>query len=155
LYLAGYNFVEIARQLHRDRRTVAKICRLPDVRAKIEELRGNLLANADAWVDSINFAVDHETKGKLAFKLLVAFGVIPSTPQAPIEEQVARDPIDPKRLAMAEELGRMALEHGSRQPLESGELEQLACKNRPRTKTKSRLIALPSSDLHCSASLER
>ncbi len=136
LYLAGHNFVEIARQLHRDRRTVAKICRLPDVQAKVTELRGKLLGNADAWVDSIHFAVDHETNGQLAFKLLVAFGVIPSTPPPLMEEQVARQPID-RNLAMAEELGRMALEGGSMQPLERDELEQLACKTQPRAKAKT------------------
>src|SRR5215472_2178846 len=47
LYLAGHNFVEIARQLHRDRRTVAKICRLPDVQAKVREIREKLLADAE------------------------------------------------------------------------------------------------------------
>src|SRR5215470_19625110 len=47
LYLAGHNFVEIARQLHRDRRTVAKICRLPDVQAKVREIREKLLAEAE------------------------------------------------------------------------------------------------------------
>ena len=111
-----------------------------DAQAKIEELRGELLANADAWVDSINFAVDHQTKGKLAFKLLVAFGVIPSTPQAPIEEQVAREPIDPKRLAMAKELGTRALEHASTLRREGDDLEQLACKTQPKPKAKSRLF---------------
>src|SRR5262250_1020241 len=78
LYLAGHNFVEIARQLHRDRRTVAKICRLPDVQAKVREIREKLLAESDDWAESINFAVRHETDGRLAYRLLKAFGAIPN-----------------------------------------------------------------------------
>jgi hypothetical protein len=129
LYLAGYNFVEIAR-------TVAKICRLPDVQAKVKELREILIAGADRWVDSINFAVDHELNGKLAFQLLVAFGVIPSSPAALVEEPVARTPIDSRRLAIAEELGRIAFERSSAQPLECDELERLACKAQPQANHK-------------------
>lgn len=127
LYLEGRNFVQIARQLHRDRRTVAKICRLPDVQAKITEIRERLLAEAEAWVESLNFAVTSELKGKLAYRLLKYFGVIPS-PENNVqpENQSKWANIDGERLARARVIGQIALERGSSQPPESNELENLA-----------------------------
>jgi len=141
LYLAGHNFVEIARQLHRDRRTVAKICRLPDVQAKVREIREKLLAESDDWAESINFAVRHETDGRLAYKLLQAFGAIPN-PEKKVstEKQNIPESDDPELLAKARILGMVALERGTARPLEANELEELARDGEAQSKPKSRLF---------------
>lgn len=50
------------------RQTVTKVVRAPDVRAKIEELKAMLLAESDAWAESLNYAVMHELDGRLAYR---------------------------------------------------------------------------------------
>src|SRR5215469_8992934 len=141
LYLAGHNFVEIARQLHRDRRTVAKICRSEDVQAKVREIREKLLAESDDWAESINFAVRHETDGRLAYALAKAFGVIPSPEKKmPIEKQNSFESVDPPTLAAAKLLATEALRRGSLPPLEANELEELARTKPVPSKPKSRLF---------------
>src|SRR5215470_13598208 len=114
LYLQGCSLCEIARRTGRARQTITKICRLPDVQAKIEELRGKLLGESDDWAESINFAVRHETDGRLAYKLLQAFGAIPSAEKrVPAEKQNNPESIDPELLAKARILGMVALERGA------------------------------------------
>jgi hypothetical protein len=78
LFVKGYSLSEISRQTHRARQTVTKICRSEDVQAKIQELRARLLGESDDWLESINFAVTHETDARLACKLSEAFGIIPT-----------------------------------------------------------------------------
>ena len=77
LYMQGCSLCEIARITHRARQTVAKIVRAPEVQAKIEELKGKLLGSSDKWIESLNYAVDTELDGNLAYELMKDFGVIP------------------------------------------------------------------------------
>ncbi len=60
---------------------MTKICRLPEVQDKLREVKERLLAEADDWTESINFAVTHETDGSLAYRLLKDFAVIPTREQ--------------------------------------------------------------------------
>jgi len=48
-----------------------------------------LLAESDAWAESINFAVTHELDGRLAYALAKAFGVIP-TPEKKMPNRQAK-----------------------------------------------------------------
>ena len=111
LFVKGYSLSEISRQTHRARQTVTKICRSEDVQAKIQELRARLLAESDAWLESINFAVTHETDGRLAYKLSEVFGIIPSPSKkvAPVKPQDDWEGIDAETLAKARILGQVAI----------------------------------------------
>jgi hypothetical protein len=113
LFLQGHNFVEISRQLHRDRRTIAKICRLPDVQAKLAQLREKVLAESDDWAESLNFCVRTELNGAMAYKLAKAFGVIPSLDKNVPAENQNRWVADRETMARAMVLGRIAQERGS------------------------------------------
>jgi hypothetical protein len=76
LYLEGRSFVEISRQMHRDRRTVAKVCRSGDVQAMIQEQREKLIAEADAWRDRLRLWSKQSWTAKWRFvwrKLLELF----------------------------------------------------------------------------------
>jgi hypothetical protein len=129
LYLQGRSLCEIARITHRARQTVTKIVRAPEVQAKIQELKGKLLGSSDKWIESVNYAVDTELDGNLAFELMKDFGVIP--PQVKYvqpAQQNGHQPMDPERLAKARAIGMIAFERGSSPPPEPDELERLARK---------------------------
>ena len=78
MFFAGYSYSAIARQLHRNRRTVTRICTSRKIQETVREMKAKLLAESDAWLESINFAVTHETDARLAYKLSEAFGIIPT-----------------------------------------------------------------------------
>jgi DNA-binding CsgD family transcriptional regulator len=143
MFLAGYGYSAIARQLHRNRRTVTRICKSPEIEAKMEELKGRLLGESDDWVESINFAVRHEMDGRLAYQLAKDFGVIPSPAKnLPAEKQNSNswESIDPHRLAMARELGLEAMRRASAMRLEDDQLEKLAQKDKVQPVRKCRLF---------------
>jgi hypothetical protein len=150
LYLEeGRNISEISREVHRDRATVTKIVNDPQVQEALASARARLLGYADRWVDSLNYAVDTEQDGALAFKLLERFGVIPGPPPKVIGagqaaqpgQDYADQPIldeDPifqdMKKACAYEIGRVAMErhdvYGSSLPAEMEELEAMVTKRR-------------------------
>lgn len=80
LFFAGYSYSAIARQLHRNRRTVTRICASREIQDTVREMKEKLLAESDDWLESINFAVTHETDGALALRLCTAFGIVPIIP---------------------------------------------------------------------------
>ena len=53
LYVGGHSLCEIARRTHRARQTVTKVVRASDVEAMIREMKQKLLAQSDAWLESI------------------------------------------------------------------------------------------------------
>jgi transposase-like protein len=126
LYMEGCSLCEIARQTGRARQTVTKVARRLDVEAKIREQKEKLLAESDAWLESINFAVTHETDGRLAYRLSEAFGIIPSLSKktAPVKPQDDWKGVDPQTMARAKMLGQIAMERGSSMRLENDELEK-------------------------------
>ena len=140
MFLAGYGYSAIARQLHRNRRTVTRICRSRDVQAMIQKQREKLIAESDSWMESIAFAVETELDGRLGYKLCEAFGIIPSLSKkaAPAKPQDNWQSIDPYQLAMARELGLIAMERASSRPPEA--VEKLAQKDPIRSNPKRRLF---------------
>ena len=96
----------------------------------MSEARERLLAESDAWLESINFAVTHEPDGRLGYKLSELFGIIPSPSKkaAPVKPQDDWKGVDPQTLAAAKVLGQIALERGSSPPPEADELEKLVRK---------------------------
>jgi hypothetical protein len=78
LYLHGSSLSEIAEQTGYARQTVTRVCRSEDVQAVLRETKAIILGESDAWAESLHYAVTHETDGKLSYRLLKDFGVIPS-----------------------------------------------------------------------------
>jgi hypothetical protein len=147
LYLEGHSLSEISRQTHRARQTVTKVCRSDEVQAKLQALKERLLGESDDWVESVSYAVQTEQDGALAMKLLLAFGIIPSEQKKPepVKEDIWKS-IDPHELAMARELGLIAMERGSSRPPEADELEEQVQKTRMRFERKSRLFDSRDTD---------
>jgi hypothetical protein len=116
LYLRGCSLCEIARQTHRARQTVTKICRSDEVQAKIQEVRGKLLGCSDKWVESIGFALDNELDGRVALELAERFGAIPVLQQPPANayplQQTTLQSIDRETFKKAAIIGMVALERG-------------------------------------------
>jgi hypothetical protein len=113
LYLQGRSLCEIARRTHRARQTVTKICRSDEIQAKVVEVRERLIGSADRWIESINFALDHELDGRLALELAERFGVIPPQPvNAGPTQQSFFQSIDRETLVKAATIGMVALEWG-------------------------------------------
>ena len=131
--------LQIARRTHRARQTVTKVVRAPDIQAKIREQKEKLLAESDDWLESINFAVTHETDARLAYKLSEAFGIIPSLSKkaAPVKPQDDWEPADPWKRAAARALGQIASERDSVLGLENDELEKLAPQEQIQSNRKS------------------
>ena len=127
LYMEGCSLSEISRRTHRARQTVTKVVRAPDVQAKLKEVKAILLGEADAWAESINYAVTHETDAALAYRLLQDFGVIPS----PEKEEQPQPPHnvwhndDLENMLRAKILGEEALRRGHPMSMEREELEKL------------------------------
>ena len=139
LYLEGRSLCEISRRTHRARQTVTKVVRAPDIQAMIREQRERLLGESDDWLESINFAVTHETDARLAYKLSEAFGIIPSLSKkaAPVKPQNDWEPADPWKRAAAKALGQIASERASVLRLENEELENLVPKEQVQVDRKS------------------
>ena len=156
LYLEeGRSISWISRELHRDRETVNRIVHAPAVQAALDSAQRRLLGYVHNWIDSINYAVDTEQDGALAFKLLERFGVIPGPAPNVIgagqaaqpgqtgyvppinEEQIFQD----MKKACAYEIGRVAMErhdvYGSSLPIELEELEAMV-KQRQEKKASQR-----------------
>ena len=135
LYMEGCSLCEIARQTGRARQTVTKVARRLDVEAKIREMKEKLLAESDAWLESINFAVTHEMDGALALRLCTAFGIVPSLSKkaTPVKPQNEWEPADPWKRAAAKALGQIASERASVLRLENDELEKLVRKDQEKS----------------------
>jgi DNA-binding CsgD family transcriptional regulator len=142
LFVKGYSLSEISRQTHRARQTVTKICRSEKVQAMIQEQKEKLVAESDAWRESLSFAVAHETDGRLAYKLSEAFGIIPSLSKkaAPMKPQDDWEGIDREKLLKARILGQIAMERASAMRLENDEMEKLAQKDPVESNRSCRLF---------------
>ena len=85
-------------------------------RLRIQEVKERLLAESDAWAESVNFAVTHELDGRLAYRLLVAFSVIPTCPEKNVQPVPTADSwkgVDPQTAARARisRRGRLGARH--------------------------------------------
>src|SRR5262249_238578 len=111
------------------------------VQDKVREMNEKLLTESDAWAESINFAVKHETDGRVAYALAKSFGAIPSPEKKmPIGKQKSLESVDPRTLAAARVLAPESLRRGSLPPLQANELEKLVRDDKMQSKPKSRLF---------------
>jgi DNA-binding CsgD family transcriptional regulator len=145
MFFAGCSYSAIARQLHRNRRTVTKICTSREIQDTVREMKEKLLAESDAWLESINFAVETEPHGEMAFRLALAFGIIPVIPRPEKKTKPAKqhgwESMDPHQLAVAKVLAMEAQRRAALPPLENDELEKLVREDKVQSERKSRLFA--------------
>jgi hypothetical protein len=75
----GHSWSEISRRTRHARETCRKVVRCsPEIQDKMRQLKEQLISESDDWLESINFAVTHETDGRLGYRLCQAFAVIPT-----------------------------------------------------------------------------
>jgi hypothetical protein len=77
-WLGGLSIRELARRTGHDRKTISRIIRAPEVQTDLQGLKEKLLGHSEAWVESLNYRIDNEMDGEMAFRLLERFDVIPS-----------------------------------------------------------------------------
>jgi hypothetical protein len=76
MYMQGMSIRRIAEEEDRARQTVAKIVRAPEMQNYLEKLRATIVGLGDDAVNSIRFALRHETDGRIAYSLLKDLGAI-------------------------------------------------------------------------------
>jgi hypothetical protein len=87
LAAAGKSLREIAKEQHRDRRTITKIVNQPEMHNVLDAVKNRLIQLAHNAADSVAFAIDNEVDAKVALRLLESFGVLSSgRPGKGIEE---------------------------------------------------------------------
>jgi hypothetical protein len=78
-YLLGKSIRQIAREQKRDPATVSKIVKSPDMDRIVLDMRekffGELLPTA---LQSVQFALDEETDGRLGYQVMMDSGVVPN-----------------------------------------------------------------------------
>ena len=83
-YLLGKSIRQIAREQHRDPATVSKIVKSPQMERVVLDMKekffGELIPRA---LQSVKFALEVETDGRLGYQVLVDSGVIPREKQLP------------------------------------------------------------------------
>jgi hypothetical protein len=83
-YISGESLRKIAQEEHRDRATISKIVKGPEVAAYIEALRGKFYGALEIAMDSLLDELQNpnsRTRGWLAFEMLKDGGVIPKRSQ--------------------------------------------------------------------------
>jgi 1,4-dihydroxy-2-naphthoyl-CoA synthase len=90
-YLLGKSIRQIAREQHRDPATVSKIVKSSEMDRIVLDMRekffGKLLPRA---LQSIQFALDEETDGRLGYQVLKDSGVIPNQKEILEERALGR-----------------------------------------------------------------
>ena len=80
-YISGESLRKIAQEEHRDRATISKIVRGPEVHQYIEELRARFFGAMEIAMETLLEELrdpDSRTRGGLAFEILKHGGVVPS-----------------------------------------------------------------------------
>ena len=96
-YISGESLRKIALEEHRDRATVAKIVKGPEVAEYIEALREKFYGAMEIAMDSLLDELQNpnsKTRGWLSFEMLKAGGVIPH-PSHAAELESQRKQLDP------------------------------------------------------------
>jgi hypothetical protein len=83
-YISGESLRKIAQEEHRDRATISKIVKSPEVAEYIEVLREKFYGSLEIAMDSLLDELrnpNSKTRGWLAFEMLKASGVVPNRNQ--------------------------------------------------------------------------
>jgi hypothetical protein len=88
-YLLGKSIRQIAREMHRDPATVSKIVKSSEMDRIVLDMKekffGKLLPKA---LQSVLFALDEETDGRLGYQVMKDSGVIPRQKEKPEEQNL-------------------------------------------------------------------
>lgn len=77
-HVAGKSITEISKEEHRNRETVSKIVRGPEMQEFVREMRERLFGLASDAISAVQDALTEQKDGRLAFQFLVSIGVVPS-----------------------------------------------------------------------------
>ena len=78
-YVAGESIVKISREEHRNRETVTRIVRSEDMERFVRAMREQLYGLTGDALTAIRHSLQEKKDGRLAFDILSAIGVIPSS----------------------------------------------------------------------------
>jgi len=142
-YLLGKSIRQIAREQHRDPATVSKIVKSQQMAQMVLDMKekffGKLLPRA---LQSVQFALEEETDGRLGYQVLKDAGVIPREKQIPDQHVLEAEADQDKDYQQgvkkcAQRLAEIAIERGKifNQPLFEtdglpGEVEHVNWKER-------------------------
>jgi len=77
-HVLGKSITDISKEEHRNRETVSKIVRGPEMQNLVREMRERLFGLAPDAISAVEHALAEQKDGRLAFQLLSSIGVIPS-----------------------------------------------------------------------------
>jgi hypothetical protein len=99
--------------------------RAPDIEAEVRQQKEKLVAEADAWRESIAFVVETETDGRLGYRLAEAFGIIPTIVlNVPAKKRIKQEVLERQQQAMEIMIKIEAMRRASLPPLENEEREK-------------------------------
>jgi hypothetical protein len=106
-YVAGESFVQIGREEHRDRDTVARIVKSDEMQEFLRQMREQFYGLAGDAIEAVRYALQNERDGRLGFQLLSTMGVIPSEAErSTLAPTQSSD--DAEQAAVATEVGKLA-----------------------------------------------
>jgi len=77
-YVAGKSIVEISVEEKRNRETISKIIRGPEMEEFVRAMRERFYALGHDAISAVRHALTEQNDGRLGFQLLVSIGVVPS-----------------------------------------------------------------------------
>ena len=77
-YAAGQSVLQISREEHRDRQTVARVVKSEEMQQFIQQMREEFFGLAGDAIAAVRYTLQHEKDGKLGLQLLECMGVVPS-----------------------------------------------------------------------------
>ena len=130
----GESVRRIAADLGREWNTVDRVIKSDEMQAEIEKAKGAVLGMWREWYGSIRRCVNTEMDGEMAWRLLLAFGIIPTAPQKveatrPMTEADTQSQIEFYRNRALMQIAAVTLErsrvYGIDPPMEREELEKM------------------------------
>jgi hypothetical protein len=126
----GKSIRQIAREMGRDWKTVARILNSEEALKEVERLRCAVIGLGDVLIQSLYRAIVAENDGRMAFQLGERIGFIPVAPQQnEVTKLGGQELIDAYRTRALMQLANVALErnriYGSTPPMEKAEFEKL------------------------------
>ncbi len=80
-HVIGKSIIDISKEEHRNRETISKIVRGPEMHNLVREMRERFFGLASDAISAVEHALVEQQDGRLAFQLLSSIGVIPSAEQ--------------------------------------------------------------------------
>lgn len=87
-HVAGKSITDISKEEHRNRETITKIVRGPEMQSLVREMRERFFGLALDAISAVEHALVEQKDGRLAFQLLSSIGAIPS----PAEKELLTAP---------------------------------------------------------------